>query len=132
MSSQKSIRAFASQLFLRGAGCAAECLRRLLFRLREHGSKTVDQRLRSNDRGLFGRRTLITRVAEDHVRKSAERRRHLAAGDFRHRLAELGRLRGELGVHRKDDIDRTFDRLLEVLASDLQRTARWYAVRDDD
>ena len=67
-----------------------------------------------------------------HVRQLAERRHNLAAGDFRHRLAELRGLGRQLAVVREDDIHATLDRLLEVLAADLQRTARGHAVGDHD
>src|SRR5579864_6920473 len=71
-------------------------------------------------------------MAQHHVRQSAEWSGHLAARDFGHRLAEFCRLSGELGVVGEDDVHRTLDRLLEVLATDLERASRRDAVRNDD
>src|SRR4051812_37052556 len=91
----------------------------LLRLLRQHALQVVHQGLGAGCSLAFGRGPFLTRVAQDHARQSGERRSHLPACDFRERLAELGRLGGELGVVWEDDVHRTLDRLLEVLAADL-------------
>src|SRR5690348_1936618 len=125
-SSHKSIR-LASH-FREGrrvpASATRPCLRSLVFRLRKHRLQIIDQRLGGRGRGLVAATcAFFARVAEHHGRELVERSGHLATRDLRHRLAELGRLGSRLGIERESDVDRTFDRLLEVLAADLERTA---------
>jgi len=51
---------------------------------------------------------------------------------FGERLAELGRLRGELGIERRPrHVDLALDRALEILAVDLELATDLDAVGDD-
>src|SRR5439155_4058535 len=75
-----------------------------ILRLRQHCLEVVDQRLAAAGL-LLGRDSLLARMAEDDARQAVERGRHLAACDFRERLAELGCLSSELGAVRKADVD---------------------------
>src|SRR5687768_153291 len=75
---------------------------RLDLGLGEHRLQIVDQRLGAGYLA-FDDDAFFARLAQNHRRQSMERRGHLAARYFRHRLAELGRLGSKLGIIWKDE-----------------------------
>src|SRR5207245_11558505 len=103
--------------------CGPSHLSGLVFGLPQLRLQVVEQRLGAADSLGFGGHAFFAGVAENDVRQSVERRRHLAACDFGEGLAELGRLRSKLGVVAKDDVDWPLNGLFEILAADLQRAA---------